>query len=116
MQGYSLLHPQSARFTPVDTQTVHAFLQADERLYCIEKTPQRTFWVYWGDPAYDAPPLGTICFGDLELQEPNTLLVSTLSDTRMQVLLDLLRPLQLSAPQMQFDTPPTPPKELRRRP
>ncbi|WP_374229071.1 SEC-C metal-binding domain-containing protein [Ktedonobacter sp. SOSP1-52] len=47
MQGYRLLHLQGARFTPVDTQRVHAFLQADERLYCVEETPQRVFWVYW---------------------------------------------------------------------
>ncbi|GHO65113.1 hypothetical protein KSC_040050 [Ktedonobacter sp. SOSP1-52] len=52
----------------------------------MEETPQRAFWVYWGDPAYDTPPFGTICFGDLELQEPDTLLVSALSDRRMQVL------------------------------
>jgi hypothetical protein len=116
LQGYRLLHSQTARFTPVDAQAVHTFLQNDERLYCVEDTPQRTFWVYWGNPAYDAPPYGTICFGDLALQEPHTLLVSALSDTRMKVLLDLLRSLELGTPQMQFDTPSSPPKPTRKTP
>src|ERR1700704_3798070 len=43
MQGYSLLHPQSARFTNIPADAVHGFLQDDERLYCVEDTPQRAF-------------------------------------------------------------------------
>ena len=103
MQGYSLVHPQSAHFTTIPADAVYAFLQDDERLYCIEDTPRRAFWTYWGDPAFDTPPLGTLCFGDLELQGNDTLLVSGLSDTRMEVLLDLLHPLKLNTPQMQLD-------------
>src|SRR5436309_10592109 len=68
MQGYSLVHPQSARFTTIPAEVVYAFLQDDERLYCVEDTPQRAFWTYWGDPAFDTPPFGTLCFGDLELR------------------------------------------------
>ena len=94
MQGYSLVHPQSAHFTTIPADAVYTFLQDDERLYCIEDTPQRAFWTYWGDPAFDTPPFGTLCFGDLELQGNDTLLVSGLSDTRMEVLLDLLHPLR----------------------
>jgi hypothetical protein len=110
MQGYSLVHPQSARFTHIPADVVYAFLQANERLYCVEDTQQRTFWIYWGDPAFDTPPYGTLCFGDLELQRDNTLLVSGLSTARMEVLLDLLHPLKLSSPQMQQDPFPHPEK------
>lgn len=116
MQGYSLVRSQTARFTSVTAQTMHAFLQDDERLYCVEDRPKRTFWLYWGDPAYNTPPYGTICFGDLDLQEPHTLLVSALSDKRMEVLLDLFRPLDLGTPQAWFDLLPYPPKPTRKTP
>jgi hypothetical protein len=53
MQGYSLVRPQAARFTPIAAQMVYAFLQGDVRLYCVGDTPQRAFWIYWCDPAYD---------------------------------------------------------------
>lgn len=115
LQGYSLLHSQIARFTSVDAQQVRAFLRDDERLYCVEETAQGAIWIYWGDPAYDTPPYDTICFGDLELQEPHTLVVSTLSETRMKVLLDLLHPLKLGSPHLQFETPSSLPKQSRRR-
>ena len=105
MQGYSLVRLQAARFTPISAVAVYAFLQDDERLYCVEDTPHRAFWVYWGDPAFDAP-YGTLCFGDIELQENHTLLVTALSDARMEVLLELLRPLELGTPQMQLDPSP----------
>jgi hypothetical protein len=81
---------------------VYEFLQEDERLYCVEDTPQRAFWIYWGDPAFDLP-YGTVCFGDFEWQENHTLLVTALSDVRMKVLLELLRPLNLDTLQMQRD-------------
>jgi len=106
MQGYSLVHPQSVRFTTIPAEVVYAFLQDDERLYCVEDTPQRAFWTYWGDPAFDTPPFGTLCFGDLELQENHTLFVSGLSDARMEVLLDLLSPLRLGTPKIQRDAFP----------
>ncbi len=116
MQGYSLVRPQAARFTPIATQMAYAFLQDDVRLYCVGDTPQRAFWIYWGDPAYDTPPYGMVCFGDLELQEPHTLLVTALSDRRMEVLLDLLRPFKPGTPQMQFDPLPRPAKPARKVP
>ena len=103
MQDYSLLHPQTARFTTIPADVVYACLQADERPYCIEGTQQRAFWIYLGDPAFDTPAYGTVCFGDLELQGNNTLFVSGLSDARMEVLLDLLHPLKLGTPKMQLD-------------
>lgn len=102
MQGYSLMHSQSARFTNIPVDEVYAFLQNDERLYCVEDTPDRAFWVYWGVPALDVP-YGTLCFGDFELQENRTLLITALSDARMEVLLELLRPLNLGTPQIQQD-------------
>jgi len=102
LQGYSLMHPQSAQFTNIPADAVYAFLQDDERLYCVEDTSHRAFWTYWGDPALDTP-YGTVCFGDFELQEGRTLLITALSDTRMQMLLELVRPLKLGAPQMQLD-------------
>ena len=114
MQGLSLLRPQSAHFTNVPADAVQAFLQNDERLYDVEDTPQRGFWTYWGDPAFDTPPYGTLCFGDLELQENGLLLVTALSDTRMEVLLDLLQPLNLDAPRMQQDPLPRIEKPIRR--
>jgi len=114
MQGHSLLRPQSACFMNIPADAVHAFLQNDERLYGVEDTPQREFWTYWGDPAFDTPPHGTLCFGDLELQENGMLLATALSDTRMEVLLNLLHPLNLDAPQMQRDPFPRLEKPRRR--
>ncbi len=101
-QGYSLVHGQSARFTDVPVDAVYAFLQDDERLYCTEDTPRRVFWTYWGNPAFDIPQ-GTLCFGDIELLESQTLLITALSDARMEVLLELVRPLKLGIPQIQQD-------------
>jgi hypothetical protein len=106
MQGYSLVHPQTARFATIPAEVVYAFLQDDERLFCVQDTPQRAFWTYWGDPAFDTPPYGTVCFGDLELQGDDTLVVSGLSDARMEALLDLLHPLKLNTPKMYRDPSP----------
>ena len=108
------MHRQVARFTNIPKDIVHAFLQDDERLYCVEDTPHRSFWIYWGDPAFETPPYGMLCFGDLELQEPHSLLVTALSDTRMEVLLDLLHPLELGTPQMQLDPFQYPEKPARK--
>src|SRR5438309_11689761 len=41
MEGYSLLRSQSARFTNIPADKVYDFLQDDERLYCVQDTPQR---------------------------------------------------------------------------
>lgn len=102
MEGFSLMRPQTARFTHIPGDVVHAFLQDDERLYSVEDTPQRAFWIYWGDPALDAI-YGTVCFGDFELQKNHTLLITALSDTRMEILLELASPLNLGTPQMQLE-------------
>jgi hypothetical protein len=102
MEGFSLMRPQTARFMDIPADEVYAFLNDDERLYGVEDRPQRAFWIYWGDPALDAI-YGTVCFGDFELQEKHTLLITALSDTRMEVLLDLVRPLNLSTPQMKLE-------------
>jgi hypothetical protein len=102
MQGFSLMHRQIARFTNIPTDIVHAFLQDDERLYCVEDTPRRSFCIFWGDPALDAT-YGTLCFGDLELRKNRTLVITALSDVRMEVLLELVRPLELGTPRIQLD-------------
>ena len=113
MQGYSLMHSQSARFTNIPGDEVYAFLQDDERLYCVEDTPHRVFWVYWGEPALDVS-YGTLCFGDIELLGSHTLLVSALSDARMEVLLEIVRPLNLGTPQMRRDPTPRLEKPVRK--
>src|SRR5260370_16698961 len=46
MQGYSLIHSQSARFTNIPADAVYDFLQDDERLYLVEDTPHPVFCVY----------------------------------------------------------------------
>src|SRR5579885_1902710 len=84
------------------------------RLYCVEDSPQRVFWTNWGDPAFDTPTYGTLCIAALELQESHTLLVAALSDTRMEVLQDLVRPLELGTPQMQLDPFPRLEKPVRK--
>ncbi len=99
------MHSQSARFTNIPADTVYDFLHDDVRLYCVEDTPDRVFWVYWGDPALDVP-YGTLCFGDFELQENDTLLITALSDIRMEVLLEVVRPLKLGTPQIQVEPYP----------
>ncbi|GCE27530.1 hypothetical protein KDA_30140 [Dictyobacter alpinus] len=113
MQGYSLMHSQSAYFTHIPEDVVYAFLQNDLRLFAVEDSPPHDFWLYLGDPAFDAP-LGILCFGDYQLQENYSLTVSALSDTRMKVLLDLLKPLNLDAPQIHRDPFPRVAKPRRR--
>jgi hypothetical protein len=49
---------------------------------------------------------GILCFGDIELKQNRTLLVSALSDVRMRVLLDLLQEIAgdyLGKPEMSRD-------------
>ncbi len=115
MKGYSLVRPQSARFTNIPADVVYASLQDDKRLYCVEDSPHRAFWTYWGDPAFDIPQ-GTLCFGDIELLESRTLLITALSDARMEMLLELVRPLKVGTPQMQRDPVPRLEKPVRKAP
>ena len=86
----------------------------DVGLYCVEDSPQRVFWTNWGDPAFDTPTYGTLCIAALELQESHTLLVTALSDTRMEVLQDLVRPLELGISQMQLGPFPRLEKPVRK--
>ena len=109
-----MLAPQSATFPKISRDRVSSFLQEDIRLYCVQDTPQRVFWVYWGDPALDAPALGTLCFGDFELTK-RTLIVSVLSEIRMKTMLDLIGPLNLGTPQFHHDPLPCPQKPARKR-
>ena len=99
-EGFSLLRPQSARFTNVPADEMYEFLQNDARLYCSEHNPQRTFWIYQGNPPFTSPA-GTFCFGDFELLADNTLMITALSDTRMELLLELVQPLNLDTPQLE---------------
>lgn len=105
LQGHQLMEPQAAHFSNVSIDAVYDFLQQekDDQLYCVQDDKPHAFWILWGDPALEAPPYGVICFGDIELQEDRTLLVTALSKKRMETLLDLLRPLNLGTPQMQYD-------------
>ncbi len=99
-QGFSLLRPQSARFTNVPADVVYEFLQNDARLYCTEHNPQHSFWIYQGTPPFTSPA-GTFCFGDFELLADNTLMITALSDNRMELLLELVQPLNLGTPQLE---------------
>ena len=115
MQGYHLVQPQTARFTNIAAEAVHTFLQNDERLYCTEDTPHRTFWTYWGSPALHISQ-GTPCFGDIELLEGHTLLITAMSDIRMEILLELVRPLDLGTPHIQQEPVLRLPKPPRKAP
>jgi hypothetical protein len=100
--SFCLLVPQSATFTDISGDEVCDFLRDDARLYCVEDTKQRMYWTYWGVPALKAPS-GIVSFGDIEIIENRTLLISALSDVRMKTLLDVISPLNLGTPQIQRD-------------
>lgn len=104
MQGYSLLAWQSATFTNISPDDVYDLLQEDIRVHCTEDIKRRAFWLYWGEPALQTP-YGILCFGDIELKKNRTLLMTALSDLRMQTLLDLLSPLNLGTPQIEREPP-----------
>ena len=104
LEGYSLMVMQSATITPIDDVIWRKRLLDDMRLQCVEDSPQRGFWLYWGDPALD-DQYGTLCFGDIELKDGHTLDLTAMSDVRMQTLLDLLNELAtapLPAPKMSY--------------
>lgn len=117
MSGYSLLAPQSATYANVDGDAVRKRLVADHRLHCVDDGLESSFWLHWGEPAVESE-YGMLCFGDLELKQNRTLLVTALSDRRMRVLRDLLQELfgdSLGAPQLARDPIPTIDKKRRRR-
>ncbi len=89
LRGFGLLAPRSATFRAVDGAAMRERLMDDARLYCTEDTPDRVFWTLWGEPALESE-YGIICFGDIELRNRRTLIVSAMSTPRMATLLDLL--------------------------
>ena len=89
-KSYSLLAPQSATFHRVDGTTLRGHLMGDKRLYCVDDSMKSSFWIYWGDPALE-DQYGILCFGDIELKRNRTLLVTAMSDLRMQTLLEVLK-------------------------
>lgn len=104
LQGYSFLAPQQAIFAGVDGRALAQALWDDVRLHDVEATSTRSFWVYWGEPALESR-YGIICFGDFELRERRTLIVTALSNRRMRTLLGVLRDtsVTLPAPRMSYD-------------
>ena len=91
-KGYSLLASQTAKFHPVNGTNLREQLMEDVRLYCVEDRIKKSFWIYWGDPALK-DQYGINCFGDIELKQNRTLLVTAMSDLRMQLLLNMLKEL-----------------------
>jgi len=116
LQGYSLLRSQSALFTDIPDNEVYAFLEEKEHLHCVDDTPQEAMWLYWGHPAFKSSTLGIYCFGDFTLKKDHTLMITALSDIRMQVVLDLLHPLELGAPRLQREPFPRLEKPARQSP
>jgi len=90
MEGYSLTAPQSATFGDVDGAAIRQRLMADPRFRCTDDSRASAFWIYHGDPAVE-DQYGLLCFGDLELKDDRSLLVTAMSDLRMQTLLAVLR-------------------------
>jgi hypothetical protein len=67
-----------------------------------------SFWLFWGDPPVQ-DQYGVLCFGDVELKDNTTLIVTAMSDLRMQMLLDLLHEIAsdcLGSPQIRYDPVP----------
>ena len=91
-KSYSLLASQSATFHRVDGTTLREQLMEDKRLYCVDDGLKSSFWIYWGDPGLENQ-YGILCFGDLELKRNSTLLITAMSDLRMQTLLKMLKEL-----------------------
>jgi hypothetical protein len=93
-------------------------LMADARLRCVDENPDSSFWILCGDPPVE-DQYGILCFGDLELKQNRTLLITAMSDLRMQVLLNLLQEIAggfLGSPQMSRDPVPVIEKPTRRLP
>ncbi len=104
LQGYSFLAPQSATFAPVDGRAIRRAMMDEVRVHDVELTPEHSFWIYWGEPALESR-YGIVCFGDFELRDGRTLIVTAMSDRRMRVLRALLREsgVALPAPRMRYD-------------
>jgi hypothetical protein len=89
LQGYSILRYHTASFSIPDGNALRQRLHDDMRLHCVEDTPARTFWLVWGAPALENR-YGIICFGDLELRDQHTLIVTALSPVRLRWILTIL--------------------------
>lgn len=110
LDGYSLLAPQSATFSGVDSAAIYDRLMEDRRLNCVEDSQDRVFWNLWGEPALESK-YGIICFGDIELHHRG-LSTTAMSAPRMEVLLDLL---DLGSPTVEHDSIPVFDKQTRQR-
>ena len=115
--------PQEAFFKRVDATALKQRLDDDIRLAIVEDTPTGGFWILWGEPAIETE-YGIMCFGDIELKADGSLLVTAMSDVRMQTLLNLLQEIAadcLGAPKITRDSlpvlhkPPRQPSHRRRR-
>jgi len=104
-RGYSLVKPQRATFHGIDGEVVRERLMADRRLHCTDSDPASGFWIFFGDPPVE-DQYGILCFGDIELEHNRTLVLSAMSDLRMQRLLALLDEIAgdvVGQPQMSHD-------------
>lgn len=107
-RGYSLLAVQSAMFYHVDGSVIRRQLTNDARLHRVDDSIKSSFWLHWGDPALE-DQYGILCFGDIELKQNHTLLVTALSDLRMQILLEILEEITdklLEKPSITHEKPP----------
>jgi hypothetical protein len=105
MEGHSLIAPQSAKIHPVNGLTLREQLTKDTRLHCVEDSVDSGFWIFWGDPAIE-DQYGILCFGDFELKQNRTLLVTAMSNLSMQTLLKALEEITedaLGKPQIRYD-------------
>ncbi|TAK32176.1 MAG: hypothetical protein EPO21_15665 [Chloroflexota bacterium] len=108
-RGYSLAAPQAATFHQADGPAIRERLTTDARLRCVDTSPVSSFWLLWGHPPVE-DQYGILCFGDIELKQNHTLVVSAMSDLRMRILLDVLDELAggcLGEPLMSHDPAPT---------
>lgn len=108
MTGYSLVAPQTATFDPVDGSPLRERLMAERRLHCVDTSLPSSFWLFWGAPPVQEP-YGILCFGDVELKDNTTLLLTAMSDLRMQRLLAVLHECTgeyLGAPRLSYDPVP----------
>jgi len=89
VEGYSLVKPQSTTFSDVDGAAMRQRLMADPRFRCVDDSQASAFWIYHGEPVIE-DQYGLLCFGDLELKHNRTLLLTAMSDLRMETLLVVL--------------------------
>jgi hypothetical protein len=107
-EGFSLARPQTARFRDVDGDALRQKLTGDPRLRCTEAGLARSFWILFGNPSVE-DQYGILCFGDVEFKGNRTLVVTAMSELRVQVLLALLREIAgdlLEEPRITYDDIP----------